>query len=87
MIWCVEEEMRKYETTGVWCKPAKVFDATGAEIAAVVWMDTETGEVERLQLGPDGLVVLKDDRSDVERVRGFHPAPLLVVEIEQEAAK
>ena len=70
-------------------KPGKVFDANGEEIEGVVWMDTDTGEVERLQFQLNGFVALNDEDYPLSGpmiVRGFHPAPLTVVEIEEPAA-
>lgn len=89
MIWCVHEATRRAEASGVQEKDAKVFDATGAEILGIVWMDTETGEVERLQFAPDGTIVCNyAGRANLGpvTVRGFHPAPLSVVEIEEPAS-
>jgi hypothetical protein len=65
--------------------PAKVYDANGNEITYVVWMDTDTGEVEQLRLDGESFA-FSNDCSHVIRDRKTYPAPLRVVPITEPTA-
>ncbi len=78
MIWSVHQ-------LEPW-KPARVYDAHGIEITHVIWMDTETGEVEQLAVDRTGRFISTEDKKDLETVRSFRPAPLKVVEMAEATA-
>ena len=67
-------------------KPARVYDAHGIEIIYVIWMDTDTGEVEQIAVDRRGRFVFDEDKQELETIRSFYPAPLKVVEVQEVTA-
>ncbi len=65
------------ENTAKIGKPCRVFDAKNEEILWVVFCDTETGDVERLQHDGQSFVVNAEGDA-INRVTENRPAPLRV---------
>lgn len=57
--------------------PCRVFDANGEEMTHVLTCDTDTGEVERLQV-TDGMLVASPVTLRLLRIREIRPAPLRI---------
>ena len=87
MIWSVEEAIRKHESGEEPFRNARVYAADGTEIKYVVWMDTDTGEVETLRHDGTSFVFEGENTcpptKTVARDRRTYPAPLTIVECEE----
>lgn len=60
--------------------PCRTLDAAGEQIPYLLWCDTDTGECEYYDRGPDGFY-LDPETKRVATVREFRPAPLTVVKL------